>query len=888
VLTERFADGHTPFVGVADGPLHNPKILGLIVPGGRVAVSSIPARDLVDSDGRIVDIDALLAYAIDLRGGEMPTTQITTKDRLIMIWLRDSHDVPVHDLKPFAMRLVRKAAGVGTEEFLPNLGKRLTVFNRPFPVQIVAPRPVVRTGTVTYSTDGSPVRVVADKPFVRLPGQTVVFLVPKDKNQDGCIIIRRSLVHREVHRLHRTMVEATGHTRDTVDSIEAWGQRREVRKALDKADRVRARLLRLNWNVRLIMPMFRDLGGHLKGDAILSQDGFDMGGADIIASLDNLKPELFSTDGALYLFADAVHDSRTPRWTDRQTMIHHQWILKSRIRGAMERAHANLIESLRTNTEPEFVRDQRVDIETEFEDDNINVYDRRYALMRAAGVLNMSPAAIEQICNTRWLKKLAPDHRDVATNDDGEPVKPPFWLDTFRFPITASEFRSVKSQILANLAGYAIQVADGEWESSSVGVIVSNNTAIPLCRMCGGGDFDDHWCFIHGRAKFAITISQRGLPDLHFAEGDIFTVAYRLPIGVSSNGVELGTEYMILRPSAAEVEVLERTVPHIPVVDLALRPKTKDDLDWSAFPCPATCEDKDEHDNGHPQWTATPVEFDSTEYDFDVFRQQAYNLARQQAMGGVGAIANMDLVLYLHQIPFAFVCHTEDWVDLMTKSIGHADDFERWTEILSDRAAQIKLASDNGMQVDNIAFERVALQFPRRHGVRLANGLLYQLRLLHERSRRVFEKDRDVLVRETRQEMLRLTAHVQVERVVRERTGSYPMPRIIEHMTWQHQNLLALKREQGILNDQGKVKASASEWDLIAAWTWDYFQRAIAAQGRDPQSVIDELSLQALAWCYRTRGKRGHDQMMLNGPFLESTIRVLRNLRGPDGDTENN
>jgi hypothetical protein len=878
VLTERFSDGHAPFVGVNDGPLHNPKILGRIVPGGRVAVSSISARDLIDSDGAIVDIDALLAYAIDLRGGEMPTAQITTKSGLTMIWLRDHNDMPVHDLKPFAMRLVRKAVGSDTTEFLPNLGKRLTVFNRPFPIQIQADKPVVRLATMSYSTDGSPVRVVADKPFVRMPGQTVIFLVPADKVMDGCIVIKRSLVHREVHKLHRTMVEATGHTTDTVDSIEGWGRRREVRKALQKADRVRARLLRLNWNVRIIMPMFRNLGGHLKGDAILSQDGFDMGGADIISSMDNLKPELFSTDGSLYLFADAVHDSRTPRWTDRQTMVHHQWILKSRIRGALERAHANLIESLRTNTDPEFVRDQRVDIETEFEEDNINVYDRRYAIMRAAGVLSMSPAAIEGIA-TRWLRKLAPDHRDVAVDEDGVAKKPPFWLDTFRFPITASEFRSVKSQILANLAGYTIDVADGEWESSPIGVIVSNNTALPLCRMCGGGDFDDHWCFIHGRAKFDITISQRGLPDLHFAEGDIFTVAYRLPIGVSSNGVELGTEYMILRPSATEVPVLERTFPHIPVVDLATRPKTKDELDWSAFPCPATCEDTEEHDNGHPQWEAKPVTFESTEYDFDVFKAQAYNLARQQAMGGVGAIANMDLVLYLHQIPFAFVCHTEDWVDLMTKSIGHADDFERWSEILGDRATQIKEASDNGMAIDAYAFERVALQFAKRHGVKLANGLLYQLRLLHERSKRVFEKDRDVLVREVRQEMLNLTANVQVERVVRERTGSYPMPRIIEHMTWQHQNLLALKREQGILDVNGKVKASATEWDLIASWTADYFARTIAAQGRDVTVELEKLTLQSLAWCYRTRSKRGHDQMMLNGPFLETSISVLQKLR---------
>jgi hypothetical protein len=869
----------TPFMSVDDAPIHNAKILRLIAPGGRVAFSRIPARDLVDSKGRTIDIDGRLADEVELRGGELPTISITSDAGALMLWLVDSRGNNLHSLNPFGMRLLRKAVD-GSREVLPNLGKRLGVLNRPFPIQVVRDDVLIVTGTVETDAMGNPVRVIPDAPFTRRPGQTVVMLVPKDARMDGCFIIARNIIRRAVRELHEAMVEATGETRETLDTIQGWGRRREIRKALDKADRVRARLSRNNWNVRIFMPAHLDLGGHLKGDAILTRAGFDMGGVDILSTLDNLKPEMFSSDGKLYLFADAVHDSRSMRWTDRQTMIHHTWILKDRAVGAMRRAHEDVITSLATNSEPQFTRLQRVSVDTEFDDDNINVYARRYALMRAAGVMHMSASAISGI-STRWLKKLAPQKRRTKANAEGD-VQQAYWLDTYRFPITASEFRTVKSQALANLAGFQLTLEDGFYQSTPIGVVVSNGMSIPLCRMCGGGDFDDHWCVIHGRAMYDTSVKLYGGTVLHFKAGEIFSVFYRLPIGVSSNGIELGTEYMILRPTDVEIEVLERHHPNIPTVDLDTRPKTKAELDWSMFPCPADCEDQEDHDLGHPQWIATKVEFAQTEYDFDVFRAQVHNLARQVAMGGVGGIANMDLVLYQHQIPFPFVCHTEDWVDLMTKSIGHVDDMERWAEILKDRAALVKAASLSGTPIDEYAFARIRSAFGRIHGVVTENGMLHMLRLKHERSRRAFEADRDQLTKNVIAEMQALTANVKIHRVIRSRTGSFPMPPVIEHMTFMHAKLLELMTEQGLRNRDGKVKASASDWDIIASWTHDVLSRAAIKAGRDVDEMLDEEILNALAWVYRYRVGKGEDQMLLNGPFLEVTIRVLQQLRGPE------
>lgn len=717
--------------------------------GPKWAILRISARELVMKVSGMrmprPDIEEFIGRRIAEHQMEQDTTfAFANKSGLTLIWIwdEDGNLKPWGDIDPFGFRLSINLAG--TRKWLSNLGKRLSALTRPFPIRRVLNAPMYVEVKWIRDAQNNAVGAEPVTPFVPIPGRTVVGIGPEaDENgpaiKDGAVIASRDLLAGGIFELDvRMRTDSKGFTwdRDQAESLTDPIERAQIEKMLDLAEMTVKHLQSINvWNVRIFGPMVSDeAGGHFKGDQISTRIGFTMPhGIDIITSTHNLKSEMWCTTGNLIFLADDAHSGgpRIERWTDRQTVIHHwDWLLKSRLNTSIRVAHRDVVESLMSNREPKYLKFAKVDLAQAFNPNSgLSIYGQRHDILRKGGVFNMSPSAVEGVIKARWEGKLAPEER---TNSKGVTR---ILEDTRKFPVSASQYDGIKPAGQAKMAGFMELyhvVKDGYWESTPMGVITNDVTFDWVMQILGGGDQDDHVAMIHVRSAFDCSIPLWEGKTIDVKAGEIVTVFLRLPIGVSSgkdaNGnPALASEYVILKPTEAEVVLIEEAFPvdahgdPIHTVDLSTRPIRKDEL---TYPC------DDQHTfitdpvnaavrcSTCGAWSPREVNWQASspngEYTWQVFIAQAYTLAKIQAMGGVGARANVEMIAHQHGFAFPHRCHTETWVDLFTKSICHPADVDDWVKFnAEDFDLFFKLSQFR--PIDEIANSRVWMNFlPRR------------------------------------------------------------------------------------------------------------------------------------------------------------------------------
>lgn len=918
--------------------------------GPQWAILRISARELVMNVSGMrmprPDIEDFIARRI----GEHQMSQDTTfafanKSGLTIIWVWDENGnlKPWNDIDPFGFRLSIQLAG--GPKWLSNLGKRLGALTRSFPIRRILNAPMYVEVRWLRDEQNNVVGALPVTPFERVLGRTVIGIGPEeDANgpaiKDGAFICNRDLLAGGIFELDvrmRTDKDGFVWDRDQAESLTDPAQRARIEKMLDNAERTVKHLQSINvWNVRLFGPMVSDeAGGHFKGDQISTRPGFVMPNEfDIITSTHNLKAEAWCTTGNLIFLADDAHSGgpRIERWTDRQTVIHHwDWLLKDNISKAIRIAHRDVVESLMANREPKYLKFANVDLAQVFNaNSGLSIFGQRHDIMRKGGVFNMSPSAVEGVIKSRWEGKLAPEER---TNSKGVTR---ILEDTRKFPVSASQYDGIKPAGQAKMAGYMEMyhvVKDGYWESTPMGIVTNDVTFAWLMSLLGGGDQDDHVAMIHVRSAFDCSIPLWAGKTLDVLAGEIVTVFIRTPIGVSSGkdadgNPALATEYAILKPSEDEVELIEDAFSVIPVIDLSTRPVRKDEL---TYPCDDDHAFMPDPVNGAMRctvcgaWAPRDVNWSASsptgEYTWQVFIAQAYTLAKIQAMGGVGARANVEMIAYQQGFAFPHRCHTETWVDLFTKSICHPADVDDWVKFNAEDF-DLFFQLSQFRPLDEIANSRVWMNFlprqvktQRRMFRTLSNDHIASIgemrNMVHGRKLKdgiTFDPAQSGVIRGIKlsmrvalSKMAPLTFGVGGDVIPRGDTHLYQaspskpmlpvlMERINRHIDAykatlilaDNQTLLAGEPKRPIFGFEKDGKTWRTEPKQLSAKDWDQIGDDIVyilkvSNGLSDADIV-ALTLKSLQWLYCGQPaavKHLDDSWLLNGKLLDYTVQAL-------------
>lgn len=844
-----------------------------VSPNGFIIIHR-PWREIMGKRRKKVDAEAWLRNFIKEFG--QPTLITVTQKGITVLYLRDFRGRMRrwNDLGQYQIRIMREDID-GSEVALPNMSKRLSTWTRPTPIAVTWDRvEYVECRLITDKETGATIGFEPVRAVVREPGKLVVGILPKGVGLDGCVTLSRYIIVEAIDNLYIQM--AGGLTEESIKLIEDKAERKAAATQLEKAKRVQKRLMKTGiWNIRLTGANYKNLGGLIKGDAMLTKRGALEFGLDVLTSLDNLKPEEFTSDGTTMLVAGQVHDSRTIRWIDRQSIGHHMgWLFYGHVQRALRRMNEEVLDStFRKGDLAQFIKFQEKSIDQELAEDTINAYEARYRALIAADVLTYSIAAVSGICR-RWLDKLKPVEK---VGGDGNTY---LVQDTRKMPIPASEFRSVKPLAQLKLAGWAgmhQNIPDWHWSSrDGLCVVMNDMTFLWTAKISGGADQDDHWRLNHLRAKSDCNILMPNGDTLSVKAGELVTVFMRLPLGISSNAVlneetgelegELASEYIILKPTVLEAEKLVDRHGKFPMVDLSLRIKRIDELEYP--PCPSECTNKDAHEWGHPTWELSDVEYTDKVYTMDVVLKQFNAQMEAYATGAVGARANLELFCMAHGILFPWRCHTETWVDLFTKATPAVGDIKAWAAF-NKADLELVAAASKKKPLDVVAFRRIGFAFRGRSIPTANEGVYAEFASDHRDFEADFNQKSKAEEGLVKAKMIRLLSDVVIppERMVPARTRSGSYPRLLEYILYTDKKL---RNERAAAGEE----FTPADYDLVA----NKAVRMLDKQGLSWDEKKREVK-ENLAFSYRV-GRTDH--VFLNGELLEITIAVLVDLKNAD------
>jgi hypothetical protein len=436
------------------------------------------------------------------------------------------------------------------------------------------------------------------------------------------------------------------------------------------------------YNGRLVLPEL----GMVKGDWIIAACDEALCADFVVASL-NIKPELYSLNGTVYFTANPVYEGNAHQ-VGRQAIAHlHHWVLpKGRLIDGFRRFVSKSVASFRNGT-PLFIGSRAV--EDADADDAINDMQNKAVAWTEAGL----PIRLAQHLSTMLTGQFRSMNMKGADKDR---------RDDDKFPLEAAEHLSAKSVADLMISGYVpadFHLPEGVWMNSPVGMITADNTYSAMITALGNGDGDDHVETI-----MVESLHTADVDGLHFEAGEMATIVVRYPLGYSSDGKTYGSEYFILKPDASVERKYARMFPNgLRTVDFAMRPNRADRITINQ--------------------TLFPQSVEVDVYDFEAARQMFWANTFSLCTGGIGAMANLQMLCASMGIAVALPCDTETMVDAVA---GVAPTFETSAAALAAvRAAYNDLAS-RGLPIDPVALDRLARNFTTEVKVD-PNGLWKQL-----------------------------------------------------------------------------------------------------------------------------------------------------------------
>lgn len=306
------------------------------------------------------------------------------------------------------------------------------------------------------------------------------------------------------------------------------------------------------------------------------------------------------------------------------------------------------------------------------EQDSIrNVFEKLEAWVESGMSLNES---------VYLLMMQAGQVMDMHTPPDSEQDK------RRRFPIPFASRHSIRNAKTYEMVfGIKLDLEFGEFfVDPDYGIIMSDETYRVAAPIWGGADLDDHV-----ELHYRVAEGDHSY-FTHINDGDIVAVGIRNPIGVVSNGTDIGTEYFVLKASAIEMVDLPARFGDLPTLEMDKLPLCSDEVDLP-----------------EPQWIPEEPTVPD-EYNKSYLRDQI-NL-RSLAQAAYGTHVNLYMTARMYDIPFDFVAPEEDIVDLFQQK-PYTDGLLYWEQ---DNQKMREIIATSGIALDFWSKKRCGLGRDKR------------------------------------------------------------------------------------------------------------------------------------------------------------------------------
>lgn len=219
--------------------------------------------------------------------------------------------------------------------------------------------------------------------------------------------------------------------------------------------------------------------------------------------------------------------------------------------------------------------------------------------------------------------------------------------DERKMPVPFALAYSIRTQAeMVHLLGHPVDMEPHEIRLTKWGFVVGDAILLDVLEILGGADLDD-------TAELHFRVAATDSPEFNVRQGQTVAVMVRNPVGVSSNGTDVGVEYWVA-PVANPLHIYRLfEVDGLPAIDLrkGSRPNTITELNITTPPSLVI----------QPQTTAHTAY--TKQFVFDAWVQ-----ATEQSPNMIyGRHANLMMAYAKYGIPFQFIAPEETYVDMCTK-----------------------------------------------------------------------------------------------------------------------------------------------------------------------------------------------------------------------------
>lgn len=219
--------------------------------------------------------------------------------------------------------------------------------------------------------------------------------------------------------------------------------------------------------------------------------------------------------------------------------------------------------------------------------------------------------------------------------------------DERRMPVPFAAAFSIRTQAeMMHLLGEPATMEPHQIKLTHWGFVLGDDIMVDVLEILGGADLDD-------TAELHFRVAATDSPEFNVRQGEHVAVIIRNPVGVSSNGTDVGIEYWVA-PVANPLSIVRKYGEFFPEIDLrkGSRPNTISELNIDTAP---TLVDEDQTSE-HTEYTKRFV-FDAWVRATEVSPNIIY-----------GRHVNLMMMFKKYNIEFGFIAPEETFVDIATQT----------------------------------------------------------------------------------------------------------------------------------------------------------------------------------------------------------------------------